>query len=297
VSGRPAVDPELVQRFRRDGFVVVPDVFTPAEMAAMTAAVDAAVVSDQEGDTRALPDKSRYEQTFLQCLYLWARYPDVAPWTVHRGLASVAAALLGADAVRVWHDQALFKEPGGRRTDAHQDHAYWPIAETDQLTAWIPLDGSTASAGAMAYWPGSHRAGLDEYVDIFGDTDPDDIGQHPSLAGTEPVTVEVPRGSVAFHHGLTVHRAGPNTTGRMRRVHTVIYLADGCHRATSGAHRSVDLDGIEPGAVIDGALTPVVWPRRAGDVPVAPQAAVDAIDRDRRASLERKLAAANEPPE
>ena len=51
----------------------------------------------------------------------------------------------------------------------------------------------------------------------------------------EPVFVEVPKGSVAFHHGLTVHLANPNTTDRARAVHTII--------------------------------TPIVWPRPASDLP------------------------------
>jgi ectoine hydroxylase-related dioxygenase (phytanoyl-CoA dioxygenase family) len=294
MSQQPAdipIDSALVERFRADGFVVVPDVFTPAAMDAMTAVVADAVACDQRDDTRSLADKSRYEQSFLQCVYLWARYPAVSPWTAHRGLASIAAQLLGAGAVRLWHDQALFKEVGGRDTDAHQDHPYWPIVETDQVTAWIPLDGSTAAGGAMAYWPGSHRAGLDEFVNIFGDTDPDDIGQHPALAGTEPVTLEVPRGSVAFHHGLTAHRAGANTTDHTRRVHTVIFMADGCRRSELGGHPSVDIDHIAPDEVIAGSLTPILWPRPDDDVPTAPQPAVDALNAFRRKRLEHKLAA------
>ena len=49
------------------------------------------------------------------------------------------------------HDQALYKEAGGRETDPHQDHPYWPIVETDTITAWIPFDGSTLANGAMGY--------------------------------------------------------------------------------------------------------------------------------------------------
>ncbi|WP_162941787.1 phytanoyl-CoA dioxygenase family protein [Desertimonas flava] len=282
------LDPAIVERFRRDGFVVVDDVFTDAEMDAMTAAVAAAVEADMREDTRALAEKSRYEQSFQQCLYLWARYPDVAPWTAHPRLAATAAALLGAERVRIWHDQALFKEPGGRPTDPHQDHPYWPIAEPDQVTAWIPLDGSTSEAGAMSYWPGSHRLGLDLFVNIFGDTDPDDIGHHPALDGVDAVTLEVPRGSVAFHHGLTAHRASGNSTGRTRRVHTVIFTADGVHRKEGLGHPSVDIDGIAPGEPIAGDLTPVVWPAPPAP-PVAPPTVVAQLEQARRARLAQRL--------
>lgn len=266
---------ELIDRFRHDGFVVVPDVFSSAELDDFGPAVDAAVADDMSADSRTLAEKSRYEQSFQQCLYLWTRYEGVRPLTCHPRLAHAAAQLLGADAVRVWHDQALYKEAGGRATDPHQDQPYWPIAEPETVTAWIPLDGSTRAAGAMSYYPGSHLVGLHRFVNIFGHDDPPDIALEPALDGVTPVAVEVPRGSVAFHHGLTAHFAEPNRTDRTRRVHTVIYLADGCHRSTDSRHLSVDFDSIEPGGPIDGSLTPILWPRADGDLP-APPAAVGA---------------------
>lgn len=255
-----SIDPALVEQFGRDGVVVVPDVFTDDELDRFGEAVDAAVAADTADDDRAVTEKSRYEQSFQQCLNLWVRYPDVLPWSCHRRPASIAARLLGAAAVRLWHDQALYKEPGGRITDPHQDHPYWPIVETTQVTAWIPFDGSTIASGAMSYWPGSHRLGIDRFVDIFGEETPADIGGTAELSAIEPITVEVPRGGVAFHHGLTAHRANANATSDTRRVHTMIYTSDGCHRTdTDQGHPSVDFDGIEPGAVIDGTMTPLVW--------------------------------------
>ena len=118
-------------------------------------------------DTRALAEKSRYEQSFIQCQNLWEDSADVRPLTSIPLLAETAARLLGVDAVRLWHDQALYKEPGGRETDPHQDQPYWPIVETNTITAWIPFDGSTLESGAMGYLPGSHRLGLREFVNIF----------------------------------------------------------------------------------------------------------------------------------
>lgn len=283
------LDASVVERFRADGVVVVPDVFDAEDLRRFGAAVDAAVVDDRSEDDRELAQRTRYEQSFLQCLDLWTRYPDVVGFTCHPRPAAIAAQLLGVDAVRLWHDQALYKEAGGRETDPHQDHPYWPISETDQVTAWIPFDGSTAEAGAMSYWPGSHRAGIDKFVNIFRDREPDSIATDPALAGIEPVTVEVPPGAVAFHHGLTVHQAGANRTDSTRRVHTMIYLADGNHRSLDGEmqHPSVDFDQIEPGAVIDGSLTPVVWPRPDGDLPPVPPGAGEMFREINRWRLER----------
>jgi len=261
---------ELVESFRREGFVVVPDLLSADELRRYGVAVDDAVAKRSRHDTRALAEKSRYEQSFIQCQNLWEDCPEVRPLSFHPVIAGTAARLLGVDAVRLWHDQALYKEPGGRETDPHQDQPYWPIAETNTVTAWIPFDGSTLENGAMGYLPGSHRLGVREFVNIFFGQ-PEDPLAREELAGIEPVWVEVPAGSVAFHHGLTFHLARPNATGTVRRVHTAIFFADGSTRGEGKfPHPSVERPGIPMGGVIESDVTPLAWPLPAGVLPPAP---------------------------
>jgi ectoine hydroxylase-related dioxygenase (phytanoyl-CoA dioxygenase family) len=262
---------ELVEAFRRDGFVVVPDLLDRDELARYERAVTAGVRARGEASDRApLEARSRYQQSFTQCMNLWEDCPEVRPLTFHPRVGEVAAALLGVDALRIWHDQALYKEAGGRETDAHQDHPYWPIKETASVTAWIPFHGSTMASGAVGYVPGSHLVGMRRFVNIFFG-EPQDILAEPEIAGMEPVFVEVPPGSVAYHHGLTVHLAKPNTTDRDRAVHTIIYFPDGSTRGYPFPHFCVDRGGIEMGQPIDSDATPIAWPRPAGDYPPVPE--------------------------
>jgi ectoine hydroxylase-related dioxygenase (phytanoyl-CoA dioxygenase family) len=121
----------------------------------------------------------------------------------------------------------------------------------------------------MGYVPGSHTFGVRKFVNIFFGA-PEDLIAAPESRGVEPVFVEVPRGAVAFHHGLTFHLARPNRSGRTRRVHTVIYFRDGCRRGTLFPHPSVDRAGIGVGDVIASDVTPIAWPRPAGDLPPPP---------------------------
>ncbi|MEY2571765.1 MAG: hypothetical protein QOE63_2115, partial [Acidimicrobiaceae bacterium] len=130
--------PGVVEQFERDGFVVIPDLLTLDELDGYGDLVTAAVKERTKDDDRPLEKKSRYQKSFQQCMNLWEDHPEVRPLTFHAGLGQAAAELLGVEAIRVWHDQALYKQPGGRATDAHQDHPYWPIEETASVTAWIP---------------------------------------------------------------------------------------------------------------------------------------------------------------
>ena len=241
-------------QYERDGFVAVRGLIDPADLAPLAGAVDAAVARRKARDTRSLEEKSRYEQSFVQCQYLWEDAPDIRPLTFHQGVCGMAAALMGTGRVRLWHDQALYKEAGGKATQAHQDHPYWPIAEDDTITAWIPLVEVDRETGCMGYVPGSHHAGR-HFVDIFAGDD----SSGPQIEDQAIFVPAVP-GDVLFHHGRTMHMALPNRSQRTRRAYTAIYFSDGCTRTGERRHPSVDRTGIAIGARIDGPATPVVWP-------------------------------------
>ena len=271
MSAKPIVSPDLIEQFRRDGFVVVDNLLTEEELERFGAAVDRAVKDRGRNDSRVLEQKSPYEQSFTQCINLWEDHPDVLPLTFHPKISEAAATLIGVPSLRLWHDQALYKEAGGRYTEPHQDQPYWPMDETATLTAWIPFDGSTHETGCMAYVPGSHRVGLRKFVNIFTADETVKILEDPKLTGAAPTYVEVPRGAVAFHHGLTVHMAKPNRSRSTRRVHTMIYFKEGATRTKSWVHPSVDRPGIKLGEAIASDLTPIVWPRGEGDLPKPPK--------------------------
>jgi hypothetical protein len=254
----------LAERYRRDGFVHAQGLLPRAEVEALAPFVDEAVARRKVHDTRALDEKSPYEQSFIQCQYVWEDFPGVGGLTFHQTLGAALGALLAAEKVRLWQDQALYKEAGGRETEAHQDHAYWPIAEADTITAWIPLCAVGHDTGCMGYVPGSHRAEL-EFVDIFRTPG----AGHALMArqAAQPVYCPAEPGDVLFHHGHTVHMAKPNRSAHMRRAYTGIFFKDGCTRSNDRPHASVDRDAIPVGGRIGGGATPVVWPLADGERP------------------------------
>lgn len=262
------VSPEEIADFEDKGFVVVDNLLSDAETEVYGKAVDAALTERTKWDKRKLEERSRYEQSFRQCINLWEDAPEVRPLTFHPLIGEAAAKLLGAQAVRIWHDQALYKEAGGRETAPHLDHDYWAINEPRTITAWIPFDGSTLENGAMGYVPGSHKFDVTSFANIFTD-EGFDLKEGVEARGVAPEFVEIPRGSVAFHHGRSIHLANPNLTEKTRRVHTMIFFADGCTRKDA-KHPAVDRAGIEIGAPIQSNVTPVAWPLIDGKLPEPP---------------------------
>ena len=71
-------------------------------------------------------------------------------------MAGPAAELLGEPAIRIYHDNALSKEPGCRRTPWHHDAEHFPLATLQAVTAWIPVTAIPAYMGPLALARGAH---------------------------------------------------------------------------------------------------------------------------------------------
>jgi ectoine hydroxylase-related dioxygenase (phytanoyl-CoA dioxygenase family) len=257
------LEDNIVASFRDDGFVVTPNVLSGDELKQYSTAVDAEVKIRTADDVRDLSEKTTYEQSFIQCVRLWETNAEVRVLSCHAGLAGIAAQLLGIPSVRMWQDQALYKEAGGRETTPHQDETFWPIGEEPLVSAWIPFDNVRIEHGAMAYVPGSHKAGSLRVVDITHSSEAYDILKDPALNGRTPQFVEVDAGSVIWHHGLTVHQAAPNTTQQTRRAFTVVYISSVARRIKEWPTYPLDREGIQVGETVRGEGMPILWPPNA----------------------------------
>ena len=210
------------QRSATNGFVVVDDLLTDDELDALRAARHRRRRVPRPAATSApLEERSPYQQSFQQCINLWEDHEALRPLTFHQRIGQAAGELLGVPALRLWHDQALYKRAHGRETDPHQDQPYWPIAETDTITAWIPLQGSTIANGAMGYLPGlaPRRPAASSRTSSWP-SDASEFMESPEIAGIEPVYVEVPprqRGVPPRAHGA--HGEAEHDRRRSRRAH------------------------------------------------------------------------------
>ena len=254
------LDEQTVEKFQREGFVKTDSSLTSAELIEYAGAVDTEVAIRTAADQRDVSEKSTYEQSFIQCMRLWETSEAVRALSCHPGLAGMAAQLLGVNSVRLWQDQALYKEPGGRETTAHPDETFWPVGKAPLVSAWIPFDAVTPENGAMAYVPGSHRAGSLRTVDITHQSEPYDILRDPKLGGAHPQWMNVDPGSIVWHDGFTVHQASANRSDSTRRVFTIVYIASEARRVKPWPCFPLDREAIELGESLRGTGLPVLWP-------------------------------------
>lgn len=265
LDARRALPVGTVEAYRRDGHAVVHGLATTAEIDAYRPVIETAALGHSR-ERRPLEDRDTYGRAFLQVPNLWAVDDAIRRFVFARRFAAVAAELMGVPAVRLYHDQALFKEGGGGRTPWHQDQYYWPLDTDNTITMWMPLvDVTEDIGGSMRFVSGSHRLG---YLGEYEISDESDRAFERMLAEHGlPVDTHgpLPVGSATFHAGWTLHAAAENPTLTMRSVMTVIYFADGA-RVVEPEHewRANDLrkwlPGLAPGDLAASELNPVLHP-------------------------------------
>ncbi|MFN8030163.1 MAG: phytanoyl-CoA dioxygenase family protein [Dermatophilaceae bacterium] len=266
LSSPYAVSPDDVAAYRRDGHIVLRGVASAGEVTAYGPAIRAAV-SANNTERRPLAERDLYSQAFLQTMNLWQVDEYVAEFVLSQRFASIAAQLLGVERVRLYHDQALFKEPGGAFTPWHQDAGYWPLRGERCITMWLPLMAVQPAMGTLQFASGTNAAGSlsdevisqaseDHFMSLVADGLLD--GRFPV---TEPATLAL--GDASFHGGWTLHRALPNDGAETRAVMTVIWFADG-ERVIDrpGEHAAGDLatwlPGCAPGDLARSPLSPIL---------------------------------------
>ncbi len=204
-----------------------------------------------------------YSGLFTQVTNVWRLDEGVKQFIFARRFAKIAADLMGVDGVRLYHDQALFKPPGGRVTPWHRDHYYWPLDTEHTITMWMPLVDVSKEMGSMIFASGSHRLG--EIADRpISEESQEFFEKVIEQNGFECVSHELNAGDATFHSGLLLHSAHANRSQQPREVITIIYYADGTRLLEpDNENRRVDmmafLPGQKPGEIAASELNPLLY--------------------------------------
>ena len=177
-------------------------------------------LNDQE---TPMDERDTYGKAFLQLFNLWRTDDEIKQLVFSKRLAGIARDLMQVDGVRIYHDQALFKEAGGGITPWHADQFYWPLASDKTITAWIPLQKTPLELGPLEFSAGSHQ--IVEGRDLSISDESEQILSEKLRVNDFPHVIEAfDVGEVSFHSGWVFHRAGANQSDQTRKVMTVIYM-------------------------------------------------------------------------
>ena len=254
-----------VAGFQANGHAVVRGLASADEVAAFRPTLEG-LVAKMTQRVPPLEQRDTYGKAFLQAHNLWTRDEAAKRFVFSARFAKVAAELMGVSGVRLYHDQALFKEPGGGHTPWHQDQTYWPLDTKDTITMWMPLVDVPADVGTMTFANASQTHGdLGRF--IIGDESEarfNDVVEEMGLITQTHGAMKA--GDATVHRGWTLHRAPANPTPLLRSVMTIIWYADGTRVSddVSGARffdHKLWLAETPPGEPAQGPLNPLLWPR------------------------------------
>ncbi len=180
-------------------------------------------VNEMNQERTALEDRTTYGKAFLQLFNLWTENLVIKELIFSKRIAKIASDLMEVNGVRLYHDQALFKEGGGGITPWHADQYYWPLETDKTVTAWIPLQETPLEIGPLEFSAGSHTIVEGRELEI-GDESEEIIQKKLRVTDFNHVIEAFDIGEISFHSGWVFHRAGANITNEMRKVMTIIYM-------------------------------------------------------------------------
>jgi ectoine hydroxylase-related dioxygenase (phytanoyl-CoA dioxygenase family) len=248
--------------FKQNGHILLRGLLNEIEIASYAPAIIEAAAR-YNTEKRKIEDRDTYGKAFLQIMNLWEVDENVRRYTLAKRFAQVAADLMGVERVRIYHDQALFKEAGGGHTPWHQDQYYWPIDTDNTVTMWMPLVDISVEMGMLTFASGSHELGFMGNLAISDESEAA-LGNLVKEKGYPITRAETMKaGDATFHSGWTLHAASGNYSETMREVMTVIYIADGAKIAepkntNQEADRQRWFLGLEPGSLAASAINPLV---------------------------------------
>jgi ectoine hydroxylase-related dioxygenase (phytanoyl-CoA dioxygenase family) len=213
---------EQIAFYRQNRFIKLKQVLDEATISFFNDAISNRVAI-MNNEIKPLEERSTYGKAFLQLFNLWREDEVVKEFVFSKRLAKIASDLMEVDGVRIYHDQALFKEGGGGITPWHADQYYWPLETDKTVTAWIPLQETPLELGPLEFSAGSHQIVEGRDLEISDESEAA-IQQRLKVTDFKHVIEAFDLGEVSFHSGWVFHRAGANTTDQMRKVMTVIYM-------------------------------------------------------------------------
>ncbi len=192
-----------VAQYQRDGYVIVPDLISPAAALEWKARLKARL---QEEGNLEIPSGVRVWMSDKMDEYSREQLQS-------ERMVAILQQLIGPD-IEFLSYKAVFKNAKTVFSSPwHQDWAYWQGSA--KISVWIALDDATPENGCLRLIPGSQREVIEmkEVDDVkgFGRRITDD-----QVVGLPMIDAPVPRGAGIFFHDLTLHASCPNINGADR---------------------------------------------------------------------------------
>ncbi|MGX9314574.1 phytanoyl-CoA dioxygenase family protein [Pantoea ananatis] len=227
-----------VDQYHQQGFLVVEDVLTGEEIAALQHDFDQWVEESRSqsapwGDTQ--DGRSRFDiesdhSAEHPSLRRVSSPNDISAAYRHAALqsrmAQIVGQLIGGSGARYHHSKINSKLPHtATKVEWHQDFLFTPHSNDDIVTALLMVSEVTPENGPLNVVPGSHRGPLYSHWQdgrFTGAVEPAVVKEQCQ----QPSACFGPSGSVCFMHTRLLHASSPNETEWPRTLFIAVYAAE-----------------------------------------------------------------------
>lgn len=223
--------PEQLAAYHQDGFVVVEDLVSSAELEGLRERLREYTHGGRdpgEIDIQVEPRIQRGELAVehpgdgIRKLTGLVDYDDrFHALGLHPNILGIVQQILGPH-LKMFRNALLLKPPEvGSAKGLHQDSPYWSIEPMELCSCWFALDDATTENGCMEALPGWHTRGPLPHIHVT-----DDFVVEPSVyAEAKQVAAPVRAGGGLFFHSLLPHYTAPNRSDRWRRAIALSYMS------------------------------------------------------------------------
>ena len=224
--------PDAAAYFREQGFLIVPNALSPAELAELRDEATSVCRGDR-GDIRGLePNEPDDSDDDILRRYLCIHFPHKISDTMfkylsHPAIVDVLTKVIGPN-VKCMQSMLFIKASGKPGQAWHQDEFFIPTRDRSLTGAWIAMDDATVENGCLWIIPGSHKHGILWPQHEHDDRRFDCTGEAFDFpySDDDSIPVEVKAGSIVFFNGYLLHRSLPNrATSGYRRVLVNHYMS------------------------------------------------------------------------
>ena len=245
-----------IESYRNNGFVHLPQVCSKDEIKFFGDSIRRVVKNRSKELNPALDDY------FMQTLNLRFDCSKIMEFVISKRFGKIVAELMGVKAVRLFHEQILFKKPKTKSTPWHQDLVYWPLDTNNALGMWMALCDVSSEMGPVVFAKGSHKHESRKHL-VISEESEQYLGGIIEEYGYEIISVPMNAGDVTIHNGWTIHGALENSSNELREAMIVTFYEDGTRVIIDNAWRENDaktyLDGCRHGEKAASKINPVTW--------------------------------------
>ena len=229
--------PEQIERFWRDGYLLVENAVNAEQLAALRAEFDGWVEeskSHSDGYGETVDGRPRFdleqghsaEKPALRRVNSPAEASGAYDEAMRASVMTDCIADLIGPNVKFHHSKINSKLPGARtEVKYHQDFPFTPHTNDDVVTALLMVDEVTEENGPLEVVAGSHKGPIHGlwHGGVFTGAVADEV-ESDALEGSVKCTG--PAGAVCLMHTRLLHGSAPNLSDRPRTLFICVYSAE-----------------------------------------------------------------------